>query len=350
MKKNIIITLLFCVSILFTSCRKDAVIEPGSGDTEQTSFFIKISTSSIPEEVNIIIGKLERDGFGTLVEQFEENNGYVQADFNKVFIGAWHLSVTAFTKDNDPVYFGEADLYVTTGTNQVTLTLNPVTGNLEVTIEFNTPNKDSLLASYPFNGNAIDESGHGNNGSIHGAELCADRFGKPNSAYYFNGIDDYIEIADADILTPSNQKLSVSLWINSFGLKNRFFLYKGSSTANREYAFGVHSNGMASFQVNNEGLQYSRGNVFTIDTLKNEKWYHLTGTWDGNQFKIYLNGEINNLINYRAFITNQNSSLFIGTYGGDIPAYDFYGMIDDIKIFNKVLTSEEIKELYTLKK
>ncbi len=52
---------------------------------------------------------------------------------------------------------------------------------------------DGLVAYYPFNGNANDESGNGNNGIVHGATLTADRSGNANSAYSFNGIDNYID-------------------------------------------------------------------------------------------------------------------------------------------------------------
>ncbi len=54
-------------------------------------------------------------------------------------------------------------------------------------------NLDSgLVAYYPFNGNAKDESGNGNNGSVFGATLTMDRFGNDRSAYEFNGTDNYI--------------------------------------------------------------------------------------------------------------------------------------------------------------
>ena len=48
-----------------------------------------------------------------------------------------------------------------------------------------------LIAYYPFNGNANDESGNSNNGSVLGASLSGDRFGNENSAYTFNGIDSF---------------------------------------------------------------------------------------------------------------------------------------------------------------
>ena len=53
---------------------------------------------------------------------------------------------------------------------------------------------NGLVAWYPFNGDAIDASGNGNNGIVHGATLTTDRFGNTNAAYYFNGTTDYIEL------------------------------------------------------------------------------------------------------------------------------------------------------------
>jgi hypothetical protein len=54
--------------------------------------------------------------------------------------------------------------------------------------------RNGLLACYPFNGNANDESGNENHGSVFGATLTSDRLGNPNSAYEFDGSDDYIMI------------------------------------------------------------------------------------------------------------------------------------------------------------
>ncbi len=54
--------------------------------------------------------------------------------------------------------------------------------------------KDGLVGWWPFNGNANDESGNGNHGTVNGATLTKDSNGKSNSAYSFDGIDDNIEI------------------------------------------------------------------------------------------------------------------------------------------------------------
>ena len=71
---------------------------------------------------------------------------------------------------------------------------------------------DDLVASYPFNGNANDESGNGYDALVFGPNLVADRYGNLNSAYYFDGLDDTISIqkplADMD-------EMSITFWVKS---------------------------------------------------------------------------------------------------------------------------------------
>ena len=55
---------------------------------------------------------------------------------------------------------------------------------------------NGLIAYYPFSGNANDASGNGNNAVFNNATLTTDRFGNPNSAYYFDGVSNYIQIPD----------------------------------------------------------------------------------------------------------------------------------------------------------
>ncbi|MFH1318040.1 MAG: hypothetical protein ABIH71_03395, partial [Candidatus Omnitrophota bacterium] len=71
---------------------------------------------------------------------------------------------------------------------------------------------DGLVAYYPFNSNANDESGNENNCTVYGPMLSIDRFGNSNSAYIFDGYDDYIEI-DNSANFPITQSLSISVWI-----------------------------------------------------------------------------------------------------------------------------------------
>ncbi len=71
---------------------------------------------------------------------------------------------------------------------------------------------DGLIAYYPLDGNANDESGNGQNGVVYGATLTADRFGNPNSAYYFGDTNDIIVVPANPILEPESE-ITLSAWI-----------------------------------------------------------------------------------------------------------------------------------------
>ena len=74
---------------------------------------------------------------------------------------------------------------------------------------------NGLVGNWPFNGNANDASGYGNNGTVFGATLTTDRFGNTNSAYSFDGINDFITVADNASLKPT--KVSISAWVKLNG-------------------------------------------------------------------------------------------------------------------------------------
>ena len=75
---------------------------------------------------------------------------------------------------------------------------------------------NGLVGWWPFNGNANDESGNGNNGTVNGATLTTDRFGNVNKAYSFDGVNDFL-------LIPSDiTDFSISLWFNFSAPSNQF--------------------------------------------------------------------------------------------------------------------------------
>jgi hypothetical protein len=72
---------------------------------------------------------------------------------------------------------------------------------------------NGLVAGYEFTGNANDVSGNGNHGVVHGATLTTDRFGNANSAYAFDGVDDYISVATDSSILGGFPDFSLSLWL-----------------------------------------------------------------------------------------------------------------------------------------
>jgi len=215
------------------------------------------------------------------------------------------------------------------------------------TVNNNDSNNNNLVAYYPFSGNAFDHSIQKNNGIVNGAELTTDRFGNKNSAYYFNGIDDYILIPDDNSLSPSNQQLTIALWVNVSNLTDRYFIYKGSDQYNREYAMGITINSLASMHINNQGM-WNTGQIGLASNsiIKSGEWFFLVGTWNGKELKLYVNGSLENTLKTTAVIDNFDSDLFIGTYGGDISKYAFKGIIDDIRIYNYSIDSQKVLKLY----
>ena len=99
-------------------------------------------------------------------------------------------------------------------------------GLIASTTAQNLPNyvpANGLVGWWPFNGNANDESGNNNNGTVNGPSLTTDRFGQSNAAYDFDGLNDFIECTDIGI--SGNTSRSVSFWakstsINFMGLVN----------------------------------------------------------------------------------------------------------------------------------
>ena len=78
--------------------------------------------------------------------------------------------------------------------------------------------QQGLVAWYPFDGNASDISGNGNHGTVHGASISADRFGQENQAYFFDGVDDYIDLGNSTSLNPANL-ITVSAWVSCSSLE-----------------------------------------------------------------------------------------------------------------------------------
>lgn len=204
-----------------------------------------------------------------------------------------------------------------------------------------------LVANYLFTGNAEDISEYLNHGIVNGPTLTQDRFGNDASAYYFDGINDYISVPDADILSFPEQKMSIALWLKNDNPRHSYMLYKGSNTSNREYAMGIRVDRIAAGQINNLGTAAVQYGVLSNTSLNLNEWHHLTMTWNGQYISIYVNGIFESRKEYNVSVGNYNSNLYFGSYGGDITLYAFPGAIDDIFIYKRVINDCEIETLFS---
>ncbi|MEZ4577795.1 MAG: hypothetical protein R2875_07210 [Desulfobacterales bacterium] len=95
---------------------------------------------------------------------------------------------------------------------------------------------DGLVAFYPFNGNANDESGNGNNGTVYGAGLTADRHGNLNSAYNFDGINDYIDIGNN---VKPQFPITVSAWVKLDQFDKQIAIFRNDQVDSGSYRYGL---------------------------------------------------------------------------------------------------------------
>jgi hypothetical protein len=97
-----------------------------------------------------------------------------------------------------------------------------------------------LVAYFPFNGNALDATGNGYDGVVHGAVLTQDRFSNFNSAYLFNGTNNFIQVSK---LFPNLTNLTVSAWVQytsgSYQNGTGIILDDSDTTASNDFEFGV---------------------------------------------------------------------------------------------------------------
>ncbi len=203
---------------------------------------------------------------------------------------------------------------------------------------------DGLIAYYPFNGNANDESGNGNNGTINGATLTTDRFGSDNRAYSFNGSSDYISLFDNNGLQFGTDDVTVCAWIKTSQVTGGRILCRGecNGSAGWQLTFDNSTNSMLVGLQHGGGATYFRGNK----TINDNSWHFLCWYRKNNNIQMFIDGQPNGTSGlFTTSLTNLNSNLKIGI--GDSPCnYPFKGSIDDIRIFNRAISESEIEQLY----
>lgn len=205
---------------------------------------------------------------------------------------------------------------------------------------------NGLVAYYPFCGNANDQSGNGLNGVVNGATLTTDRFGNSNSAYNFNGTSDFIKVLDNDLLDLT-QNLTLSAWISPNSVVNEQAIFgKGKISSQTGYSLlhNVLIPEKTGISIQNSPIPASEAHI-NSSTLNQNTWYQLVGTYNGSELKLYLNGIlVDTIFTSLQLMPNSLTDLFIGC---ELSGFRFFkGKIDDIGIWNRALTQQEITKLF----
>jgi len=203
---------------------------------------------------------------------------------------------------------------------------------------------EGLVAYYPFNGNASDESGNGNNPSVTNADLSTDRHGNGNAAYCFDGSSQYIRIPDSSSLSATSA-VTFSAWVrHEGGGAWRYAIKKGVYLENGTYVIGVSDSlPRASAWVT---LSDDRTFIATSSTaLPQDVWSHIAGVYDGSALLTYVDGQLKASMLVTGTLQSTASPLYLGADYGNAGA-SFNGKIDDVRIYNRALPSNEIWRLH----
>jgi len=208
-----------------------------------------------------------------------------------------------------------------------------------------------LVLYLPFNGNANDASGNNIHGEVHGAKLTVDRFDNPDSAYAFSGLDGYISIEKKNQLKLTD--LSISIWFKSTGSADDLSVLiadekQYTSTVIWSYRlFGDKDTGRLffDFTLNN---RTGSGRCASSITIHDKCWHHavITRNSRSNELRLYLDGNFIHSSKYHGTIDNSMNPIYIGLspyLGG---SYPFKGKIDDIRIYNRAISPDEVQALY----
>ena len=199
--------------------------------------------------------------------------------------------------------------------------------------------KSELVAWWKFdegNGSiAHDISNNSNDGVIHGAIWTT---GKLGSALEFDGMNDYVDCGN-DASLDITDELTVESWINwkGGGAVYHVIFTKGYYILGSNYYMMVGRDGTFYFSIFSQSINVE--NAISPNT-----WIHVAGTYDGNIRKAYINGELRASKALSLPVHTNNQPLFIGKANPGY--YPFKGAIDDVKIYNRALTPEEILAHY----
>ena len=210
---------------------------------------------------------------------------------------------------------------------------------------------DGMVAHYMFEGNASDNSGYENHGTAYGGVIYED--GHLGLSASFDGINDYIKVLDSPSF--STNDISISFWfkarkeifVTTGLLRNQQFISKWAKDENgntesiyNEYAITYQQDKIRTIIKNREIME----SEFTFDN----NWHHVVVIYGDDRKQIFFDGinTVNELFNMHDF--DSTSSIIIGGGGSDLamPIYMFDGLLDDFRIYNRVLSESEIQELY----
>jgi len=221
--------------------------------------------------------------------------------------------------------------------------------------------QSGLVAYYPFDGNANDASGNNLHLASDGVTLTADRFGRSNSAYKFDGFDDWLHVDN--IPEPSDNAFSWALWIRPAAIPSGadwgLWILNRNNANSFDFMVSPHLTlkpggtiMFTSYDNRLDGYQNWMNALSSKTNLVVDQWYHIVCTSGiDNTRKIYINGVLDSSLVSSGYGQTGLGTINIGAdrnplfHGAGWPGW-FQGTIDDVRIYGRELSAAEVSILY----
>lgn len=217
-----------------------------------------------------------------------------------------------------------------------------------------------LKAYYSFSGNANDVSGNNNNPVFNNATLTTDRSGNPNSAYHFNGTDNYMQIPNNSTINSGNT-LSLCVWVRPMGYyagtcHGNSIMMKGDADYLTGNYFLRFDDGFYSNYTNcSSSLDIAHQNFYGPSAavpapgytpyIQTNQWYSVIVTLDGSTAKLYINCDLK-YSGPQGNITFTNAyDLFLGKLNSGAFPYWLNGDLDEVRIYDRAINQDEVNVL-----
>jgi|GEM_PF-3273017 len=201
-----------------------------------------------------------------------------------------------------------------------------------------------LIAYYPFAGNTNDFSGNGLHGTNVGATLTNDRFGNPNAAYEFHE-GDFIDLGSDPLFDITEPSITISAWVYKNMISSDIiFFTKRPNTFQTPIQYqatwlsNAHPNNPNQVRLNL--MSTINGDVPHVGT---ESWHFAAVTYDGDSVKFYFDGILDRSVPISESLHSVNFNAMIGT---DNVGNFSDGKIDEVRLYCRALSENEVLELY----
>lgn len=213
---------------------------------------------------------------------------------------------------------------------------------------------DGLIALYRFSGSAVDATANHNDGTVFGPILATDRAGTSDSAYHFDGFDDYIEVPDSDTLDVNHFTLAAWIYVETYpppgGGPEQAIIWKQTPSGS-EVSYAILLNNQIGVPIvrflRNPGPHPYWDFHDLLDStpaspVRLRTWTFVAATFDGVEMKTFIDGELVGQRPSTGSTYVSRAQVRIGQMSASFPR-PFHGLIDEVRIYNRALPQDEIR-------